>query len=411
MDKSGKNKERGNNSKREGRNGSTAERPAKRPRESEKECAKCRSDPGQTFIRCYLCDLKYCQKCCTLPEIVFRAYVTEGLEGIDWKCAPCQVTDKTYRGISQKLDSMEENSRERMSAMDKKLEGMEQRITDKVIAEIPTMIQTEIEKMEGNVHKKMEQSVKEAEAKITEKMTEEVKTVRDKLEEAKKDMLPKEEVNKMIQEALEKNREEMAAKLPNSPTSGVAPKPQVSPGTLLRSAVAEMKEREKRENRLVIYKLEEQPTRLRTERVEKDKQKLIEIASNVLAIKNLKTTEIIRAERLGEKKDDNPRPLLIELTTIDRTHLIMNKANRLRDSEYKHISLTYDMTPKEREQQKKLVTEAKKKQEAEGGRWLYKVRGPPWAMKIIKKEGRKEEPMTAEEGAVGPETSQDGERE
>ncbi len=195
--------------------------------------------------------------------------------------------------------------------------------------------------------------------------------------------------------------------LPRSPSASSAPKSQVSPGTLLRSAVAEMKEREKRENRLVIYKLEEPATNLKNEKVDKDKEKLMEIASDILAIKNLKKNEIIRADRLGEKRENGPRPLLLEFSTADRAHLIINKANRLRNSDYNHISLTYDMTPKEREQQKKLVAEAKNRQESEGGRWLYKVRGPPWAMKIIKKEGKK----PAEKETETPDTSKGEDRE
>ena len=387
-----KRNERGSSSSLKGKNGEGSpshEQPAKRLRDSEKECSKCHADPGQAYIRCLYCNLIFCQKCCKLAEVILRAYVidAESIPGIDWKCSSCSVTSNAFMNMNQKLDTMESNNKDRMESMDKKLEGMEQRITDKVISEIPGMIKSEIEKMETTVHEKMEKNVKEAETKITRQMQKEVKAVSDRLDEARGDMIPKEEVSKMIKDALDKNREEMRKEIPTT-HSGPPPKPQMSPGTLLRSAVAEMKEREKRENRIVIYKLEEEPTRLRTERVEKDKNKLIEIASDVMAIKNLTKKEIIQAERLGEKKEGIARPLLVEFSTNDRTDLIMRKANRLRDSDYDHISITYDMTPKEREQQKKLVVEAKKKQESEGGRWLYKVRGPPWAMKIIRKEGR-----------------------
>ena len=366
------------------------ERPLKRSRESDKECAKCHSDPGETYIICNLCNLKFCQQCCRLPVFILKAYAKDpqDLEGMDWKCSPCSVTANSFKSIDQKLDNMEKNSKERMETMEKKLVGIEERITNKVIAEIPAMIKTEIDKMEVKVNETLKKNVEEVETKLTAKVTEEVKTVSDKLDKAQKDMVPKEEVSKMIEEALEKSKAEMKA-LPKSPSSSSAPKSQVSPGTLLRSAVAEMKEREKRENRIVIYKLEEPATNLRAERIENDKGKLMEIAANTLAIKNLKNSEIIRADRLGEKKDNSPRPLLIEFNTAERAHLIISKASRLRDSDYKHISLTYDMTPKEREQQKKLVGEAKKKQQSEGGRWIYKVRGPPWAMRIIKIEGKK----------------------
>ena len=42
------------------------------------------------------------------------------------------------------------------------------------------------------------------------------------------------------------------------------------------------------------------------------------------------------------------------------------------------------MTKEEREQNKKLLTEAKKLQDEDQGNWTYKVRGPPWDLKIVK---------------------------
>ena len=51
---------------------------------------------------------------------------------------------------------------------------------------------------------------------------------------------------------------------------------------------------------------------------------------------------------------------------------------------YSRISISHDMTKEEREQNKKLLTEAKKLQDEDQGNWTYKVRGPPWDLKIVK---------------------------
>ena len=56
------------------------------------------------------------------------------------------------------------------------------------------------------------------------------------------------------------------------------------------------------------------------------------------------------------------------------------------DSNYNELSFAYDLTKLEREQQKKLLTEAKKRDQEEGGKWKHRVRGPPWDLKIVRKE-------------------------
>jgi hypothetical protein len=42
------------------------------------------------------------------------------------------------------------------------------------------------------------------------------------------------------------------------------------------------------------------------------------------------------------------------------------------------------MTPKEREEIKAMVEEAKKKEESSSGKFIFRVRGPPWNRYIKK---------------------------
>ena len=86
-------------------------------------------------------------------------------------------------------------------------------------------------------------------------------------------------MKQMIKDEMEKTDQQMPG------TSG---QPQLSPGTQIRKTVAsvtaEIKEKAKREKRLVIYNLEEQKTNIRAERVKLDKEKVIEIATNTLQL-------------------------------------------------------------------------------------------------------------------------------
>ena len=73
---------------------------------------------------------------------------------------------------------------------------------------------------------------------------------------------------------------------------------------------------------------------------------------------------------------------MIELKELTPKNLILKRATNLQGSTYSHISIRYDMTKMEREQHKKLVVEAKKMEAESGGKHQYRVRGPPWDMKV-----------------------------
>ncbi len=57
------------------------------------------------------------------------------------------------------------------------------------------------------------------------------------------------------------------------------------------------------------------------------------------------------------------------------------------EDKYKNLSIVHDMTKNEREEYKKLVEEAKQKQTQEtSGEWIYRIRGIPGKMKVMKIE-------------------------
>ena len=56
----------------------------------------------------------------------------------------------------------------------------------------------------------------------------------------------------------------------------------------------------------------------------------------------------------------------------------------------KHISVQHDMTQTQRAELKELLDEAKaKERESGGGGMVFRVRGPPWARKIISFKARR----------------------
>jgi hypothetical protein len=151
-------------------------------------------------------------------------------------------------------------------------------------------------------------------------------------------------------------------------------------------------DKESRLNNIIVYKLPESEADSYTERNNDDKRMIANLMENVLKV-GFDEADIKRLLRLGKKPEDGRvRPLLVEFTYRTTKNLIMQNLSHLRSAkdELKGISIAHDMTKKEREECKELVEEAKKKQldaaqEGHGsGEYIYRVRGAPGHMKIVR---------------------------
>ena len=92
-------------------------------------------------------------------------------------------------------------------------------------------------------------------------------------------------------------------------------------------------------------------------------------------------------------KEPKPRPLKVVMKAIIKKMELFKRPSNLRDAEdkYKCISLQHNLTKKEREEGRKLLQEARTKEINDEGKWLYKVRGPPWTRKIVRVKPRRDE--------------------
>ena len=87
-----------------------------------------------------------------------------------------------------------------------------------------------------------------------------------------------------------------------------------------------------------------------------------------------------------------PRIRIVTLTEGNKVK-IMKSAYKLMESEndyFKKVGVKHDMTKEEREKYLELKKEARQLQEnqADGGDFLYLVRGLPWERHIIKRKRR-----------------------
>ena len=79
--------------------------------------------------------------------------------------------------------------------------------------------------------------------------------------------------------------------------------------------------------------------------------------------------------RLGEREDDQRRPIKLIMSTTEEKAMVMGNLNKLKDCDkFIKVSVTDDYTAKEREEVRNMVKEAKRKTEVEGeGKFVFKV--------------------------------------
>lgn len=357
-------------------------------------CTTCSKDLDmdlRKFIECSTCEQPVCHQCTKLPAPLIESICTGALEGLDWSCNSCKAIKPTLRNMSRKLDeicSKTDMTEVKMTQFEKRLE----QVADDIEEKVTTNLKEEIPKMIGEVENRMTDKITNVEDRLTQQLAESIKKIDKEIknlkdESKKQKPLKIQEVEKKIQEHVKVAvAEATPMNTPSGSGSGKQP-PALSPD----SELEEKLEREKRRKNMIIFKLDEEEGEMRSkeDRITSDTNKIMNIATDILGIKNLQRDEITKCERLGEKIDDLPRPLLIHLTTEKRKESIFNKLYKLKGSSEKHVSFTHDLTKKEREYQKKLIVKAKEKTEASKGKMVYKVRGPPWKIIEIDPETNK----------------------
>jgi hypothetical protein len=147
----------------------------------------------------------------------------------------------------------------------------------------------------------------------------------------------------------------------------------------------EERDKEERRNNVILYRVVESEAATAQERNKEDKEFCLELLNDVLKVET-SAEDLERVFRLG-KKDDKVRPLMIQLGDRHLKNMIMESVSKLRNAggKFRGIVVAHDMTKNEREECAVLVKEAKQKaDEDQSGEYLYRVRGQPGQMKIIK---------------------------
>ena len=192
-------------------------------------------------------------------------------------------------------------------------------------------------------------------------------TVNNRLDAIEKELESKcgeQEVKQLIREAIDVRQPQVAVEATSNQS-------KADHNSALQESVAEINDQKAREANFLVFNAPEPKTNLKEVRQKADRD-LIEGLSNDVCAANINADQdIVQVVRLGKKPTDDTkiRPLKVIMKDESTKQKIFRRLVNLRnaDEKYKSLSIQHDQTPKQREDEKKLVEEARAKGVAEQG--------------------------------------------
>ena len=194
---------------------------------------------------------------------------------------------------------------------------------------------------------------------------------------------------------IQKSQDEAPAKLKNTWADIAAKAPlNNSPESfwgIMQETLAEQRKQEKdkanQEGNLIIYRVQKSEAENVEEAKIEDTKFFRNLCSEALGIEELKIIEVRRLGKKDEGESRSPRPLLVTLANKTDKGMLFRNVSKLQAAEekYKQVSITNDYSKDERAEIKQKVAEAKEQEKADQSKnWIYRVRGSPGNLKIVK---------------------------
>ena len=112
----------------------------------------------------------------------------------------------------------------------------------------------------------------------------------------------------------------------------------------------------------------------------KEVQKILKDCCEV----ELKQDNIAKVIRMGIYMEGKKRPIIIIIGIEEKKKEIFKNLDKLRRST-DNITITHNLTVQQRKELHELIKEAKNKEECDqSGRFIYRIRGPPWGWYVKK---------------------------
>ena len=150
-----------------------------------------------------------------------------------------------------------------------------------------------------------------------------------------------------------------------------------------------------REANFIMFRVKELDSDEPLERKENDSK----FVNDFLDCIDAREVEVANVTRIGARSKDKKkdRPIKVTCKSSDQKREVMRKVSNLKFIEdgsaqecFKKVSVTHDMSKAERQVNKLKLSEAKEKTEndSQEGKYIYKVRGPPWNRRTVRLRAR-----------------------
>ena len=282
--------------------------------------------------RCTSVDAWKCAECLHLSEEMYDHLVSDNKVTLKWFCDSCDraVMDRASYPLGQKdkldhLLTVIEKLMDRYTSIEKSLES---KCEVNEIMQLDTRIKQLEEKL-GSFGTEMENRLSLVEGHMTTNST----TVGTERENA----IPDEELIKcVIQDEINRKSDEE-------------------------------RDMERRKKNIIIYRVPEKRIDNVSERKDSDAVFVKDLLDGVFNL-TVQEGDIVKMYRLGRWAEDKARPLLVSFKNVEQKDIIMANLRNLRQpvEKFRGISISLDLHPKEREDRKRLVAEAKQEHIANG---------------------------------------------
>lgn len=311
-------------------------------------CGLCPKKVGESDkgLQCELCDAWFHCKCIAIKEELYE--LMQEQEGMHWFCKTCNSGAEKMLQIVLKMQA-------NLEKVEKEVKDIKEGLTETRLG------------LEGRIEK-CEQRIRALGGDVND-MQEKAKEQMDEKQQGK---LWSDIVRVQVDDKFGKVEGEMS-KVMNSLQES-------------KERLQDERDHDSRMNNAIIHRVVESKADTSEMRYAEDLQFCLGLMQDALEM-DIDKNDIKKISRLG-KKGEGVRPLLVQFKSKVTKNGLMESLQKLRNAEsmYKNLSIVHDMTKKERDECRKLVLEAKQKEESVGtvGEWIFRVRGMPGNMKIVK---------------------------
>jgi len=335
-------------------------------------------------IECEICKGWFHIGCVDITENEFEVLAEHTLGTIHWYCATCNVKSlellRLVFGLQDRLlkteremDNMKRDTNSKLSKIESEYEAvrddikaLSQKIDDGIKH---CMMDSEklVKSMHNETKNQIEDVIKGMDNKVS---TDELKTALNQHTEETYSSKIKNEVDQHLN-----GMDSMILRV-NTKIDEVRKKTIVE------------QDRENRACNIVLYNVCEPQASNLDERGKEDREFCLELFNKVLRvpINEEDMKKFVRMGKVELVQAEKARPILIQFRDRILKNMIMESLGKLKgaDEKYKKVIFTHDMTVEDREDYKKLVAEAKKKENDNlSGEYIYRVKGAPGSFRVL----------------------------